>query len=166
MKSKVLASILATAFVPVTVLSVASSAYAAEAAKEAQCNVHAVLAVKEGDGTIPADLKFLEAQLRDDQFAVYKKFVLLETKSAKVALDKAAKLEFTSGNSLTLGLVGSDDTRLKLKLELSNRDNSKSLLNAAVSATDAAAIIIDADAYTQGGTAGKLLFAIQCARTT
>ena len=37
--------------------------------KAAACKVTAFLATKEGDGTIPADLPFLEEQLRDESFA-------------------------------------------------------------------------------------------------
>ena len=92
-----------------------------------------MLASKEGDGTIPKNLEFLQEQLRDDQFAAYKSFELIEQKALEIKLDQKSEVEFRSGNRLGLSLLGGDDNRLKLRLDLSGRDGKKALLGTIIS---------------------------------
>ena len=92
MTSRILAPALSAFLLPALALgglSLASPEVRAEV-KSAACKVTAFLASKDGDGSIPEDLKFLEEQLRDDQFAAFKGFRLLESKTLKLGLDKPA----------------------------------------------------------------------------
>lgn len=166
-KSRLLASALAVILAPTAVFAtyaVPSEAHAA-AVKEAKCQVHAVLASKEGDGGIPEKLRFLEAQLQDDEFAAYKSFHLIEQKALAVKLDTTSEVTLTTGNRLGLSLLGNDETRLKLRATLSSRDGSKSLLSTDYSMEDAGVLMIRAGSYTHDGIEGKLFVAIQCARS-
>lgn len=164
--SRWLASMVASALaVPLVGAAVfAVPAVADAAVTKATCQVHAVLASKEGDGTIPADLEFLRSTLANDEFAAYKSFTLLEKKSLKLALDTKGESTFGSGHKLGLTLLGGDDTRLKLQLDLSNRDGTKSLVSTAYSIEDNGLLMIGAGAFTDASRSGKLFFAIQCAR--
>jgi hypothetical protein len=166
MKSRLLASALAAVLAPTAVVSYAMplEARAAEV-EEAKCQVHAVLASKEGDAGIPEKLKFLEAQLKDDEFAAYKSFHLVEQKALTIKLDAASEVTLTTGNRLGLSLLGNDDTRLKLRASLSSRDGSKSLLATDYSMEDAGVLMIRAGSHTYEGIEGKLFVAIQCARS-
>lgn len=167
MKSRLLASALAAVLAPAAVVvtyAAPSQAQAAEV-KEAACQVHAVLASKEGDGGIPDKLRFLEAQLKDDEFAAYKSFHLIEQKALAVKLGATSEVTLTTGNRLGLSLLGNDDTRLKLRATLSSRDGSKSLLSTDYSMEDAGVLMIRAGSYTHDGIEGKLFVAIQCARS-
>ncbi len=165
-KSRLLASALAAALVPSTLVVALTSASEVHAAdvSEAKCQVHAVLASKEGDGGIPEKLRFLEAQLKDDEFAAYKSFHLIEQKALTIKLDAASEVTLATGNRLGLSLLGNDDTRLKLRATLSSRDGSKSLLSTDYSMEDAGVLMIRAGSYTHQGVEGKLFVAIQCAR--
>lgn len=166
MKSRLLASALAAALAPTAVAAsyaVPLSVQAAEV-KEAKCQVHAVLASKEGDVGIPEKLRFLEAQLKDDEFAAYKSFYLVEQKALSVKLDASSEVTLTTGNRLGLSLLGNDDTRLKLRASLSSRDGSKSLLSTDYSMEDGGVLMIRAGSHTFEGIEGKLFVAIQCAR--
>lgn len=166
MKTKLLASLLGCVLAPAAALSaVAMLPVTAQAeAKKARCDVHAVLATKDGDGSIPDNLKFLEARLREDDFAAYKSFRLVEKKSARATLEKAAEFTFSSGNKLTLGLLGNDETRLKLRASLFARDGEKKLLATDYSIEDGGVLMLSAGEYTDKDVTGKLFFALQCAR--
>ena len=166
MKNKVLASLLGGVLAPTAALAaVATLPVTAHAeVKKARCDVHAVLAAKDGDGSIPANLKFLEARLREDDFAAYKSFKLVEKKSAKATLEKAAEFAFSSGNRLTLGLLGSEDTRLKLRASLFSSDGEKKLLSTDYSIVDGGVLMLGGVEYTEKDVTGKLFFAVQCAR--
>jgi hypothetical protein len=167
MKSRLLASALVAVLAPTAVLAtfVAPLEARAAAVKEGKCRVLAVLAAKEGDGGIPEELRFLETQLKDDEFAAYKSFHLVEQKALTIKLDAPSEVTLTTGNRLGLTLLGNDDTRLKLHANLSSRDGSKSLLSTDYSMEDAGVLMIRAGSYTHGDIAGKLFFAIQCARS-
>lgn len=166
MKSKLLASALAAVLAPAAVVSTVVAPATAQAApvQEASCQVHAVLASKDGDGTIPKNLEFLRGHLEQDEFAAYKSFLLVEQKALEIKLDKKSEVTFRSGNRLGLRLLGNDDTRLKLHASLSGRDGKKSLLNADYSIEDRGVMMIAAGKSELEGKLGKLFFAIQCAR--
>ncbi len=167
MKSRLLASALVAVLAPATVAATYAAPATARAApvKEAKCQIHTVLAAKEGDGGIPEKLRFLEAQLKDDEFAAYKAFHLIEQKAFTIKLGAPSEISLSTGNRLGLSLLGNDDTRLKLHADLSSRDGSKSLISADYSMEDAGVLMIRAGSYTHGDIAGKLFFAIQCARS-
>lgn len=169
MKNKLLASVLGGVLAPAAALAMvvtlpATAQAGAKEVKKARCDVHAVLAAKEGDGSIPPNLQFLEARLREDDFAAYKSFKLVEKKSARATLDKAAEFSFSSGNRLTLGLLGSEDTRLKLRASLFSSDGEKKLLSTDYSIVDGGVLMLGGVEYTDKDTTGKLFFAVQCAR--
>jgi hypothetical protein len=167
MKSRLLASALAAVLTPAVLVGTyaAPSHARAAAVKEANCQVHAVLASRKDGGGIPEKLRFLEAQLKDDEFAAYKSFHLIDQKALTVKLDVASEMTLTTGNRLGLSLLGNDDTRLKLRASLSSRDGSKSLLSTDYSMEDAGVLMIRAGSYTYEGIEGKLFVAIQCARS-
>lgn len=162
-----LGAMLAMALVPAFALTapiVASSAHAASAVQKADCEVHAVLASKEGDGKIPKNLEFLRETLEDDAFAAYKGFHLIDKKALKLALDKASESGFKSGHKLRLTLLGGDDGKLKFRADLTGRDGKTALIGTDYSIEDNGLLMIQAGRYTSGEIAGKLFFAIQCAR--
>lgn len=167
MKSRLLASALCAVLAPTAMVASYATPLEARAAevKEAKCQVHAVLASKEGDTGIPDKLRFLEAQLKDDEFAAYKSFHLIEQKALTVKLEASSEITLTTGNRLGLSLLGNDDTRLKLRASLSSRDGSKSLLSTDYSMEDAGVLMIRAGSHTYEGIEGKLFVAIQCARS-
>lgn len=134
-------------------------AHALAAVEKAACKVHAVHGVREGDGSIPAELAFLEDQLRDDQFAAFKSFKLLEAKTLKLELKKPASAALKSGHEIRLELLGSADKRLKLHAMLSDRRGSKPLVSTDYVIESNGVLIVGGPAYQNG----KLFFAIQCA---
>lgn len=138
-----------------------SAPQAAEAASKANCQVHAVLASKEGDGKIPKSLNFLKSTLEDDQFAAYKSFHLVDKKTLKLAGDKASSAKFSSGHKLGLTLLKTEP-KLKLHLDLTGRDGSKNLVRTDYSIDNNVMFMIGAGKFKQGEIAGKLFFAIQC----
>jgi hypothetical protein len=165
--NKLLASLLAAVLAPAAALTtVAVAPNTAEAAvKKARCDVTAVLAAKEGDGTIPKNLAFLESRLQADDFAAYKSFTLVEKKTGKATLTEAATFEFKSGNQLSLSLLDSDDKKLKLHATLLGRDGKASLLSTDYSIVDGGVLVMGGVDYVHKDVTGKLFFAVQCART-
>lgn len=171
-RTRLLASALAAILAPASALAIVATPAWAQAAntqvadvQQAKCQVHAVLASKDGDGSIPSELKFLEEQLKDDAFAAYKGFRLIEQKALKLQRSKASEVSFSSGNRLALSLLDNDDKRLKLHASLSSRDGAKDLLNTDYSIEDRGLLMIQAGSYSHKGATGKLFFAIQCARS-
>ncbi len=170
MKSRLFASALAAVLAPAAVLATVATPVTAEAAtvKKAKCQAHVVFVSKDGDGSIPAELKFLEEQLKDDQFAAYKSFRLMEQKELKLSLGKASEVKFSSENRLRLSLLGNDDKHLKLHAELTGRDGKK-MLNTDYSIEDAGVLMIVAGKVSHEVDGkqvdGKKVFAIQCARS-
>lgn len=146
---------LATLLVPAAAMT--APAVARADAKNADCKVHAVHVVKEGDGTIPKTLKFIEEELRSDQFAAYKGFRLLEVKSLKLALKKPANTSMKTGHKLGLSLLGGDK-RLKLHAQLTDRKGSGSLVNLDYTIDNGGVFMIGGSKYK----GGRLFFAIQC----
>ncbi|MCH9681039.1 MAG: hypothetical protein K0V04_06380 [Deltaproteobacteria bacterium] len=170
---RLLASALAAVLTPAIALSAFVLPTQAQAAApapvvsvdHAKCQVHAVLASKEGNAGIPKELKFLETQLKDDEFAAYKSFRLIEQKALKLDRGKKTDVSFTSGNRLGLRLIGGDDKRLDLHADLSSRSGTKSLLATDYSIEDAGVLMIRAGSYTHKDDTGRLFFAIQCVRS-
>ncbi len=166
-KRRVLATTLATVLAPVFALGgafVGMSGEARAAVGKADCQVHAVLFSKDGDGKVPKNLAFLEETLRDDAFAAYKGYHLIDKKTLRLQLDSAAKAAFKSGHKLGLTLRGGDASRLKLHANLTGRDGKGSLLDTEYSIEDNGLLMIAAGRHTSGEVEGKLFFAIQCAR--
>lgn len=169
MKSRLLVSAVAAALAPavpiaatVATLTAATEARAADVQK-ARCQALAFLASKEGDVGIPKELAFL--QLDADEFAIYKSFYLVDKKEFAITHGKTTEVKFRSGNRLGLSLLGNEDKRLKLHAELTSRDGKKKLLGADYSTEDGATLMIGAGSYEHESVAGKLFFAIQCARS-
>lgn len=163
-----LSTILATVATPaaafaVTLAGVQPIAQAAPA-KQAACRVHAVLASKEGDGKLPKSLEFLRETLAEDQFAAYKSFHLVDKKTLKLEADKPSNTSFSSGHKMALDLLGGDEERLKLHLDLTGRDGKESLISTDYSIADNGLFMIGGGNFKQGEVVGKLFFAIQCAR--
>jgi hypothetical protein len=165
-KSRVLASVLATALLPAFAFGVTwmgPHTHAQAKVDKAGCQVHAVLASKEGDGKIPKDLAFLKETLQDDAFAAYKGYHLIDKKQLKLKIDKVSSASFKSGHKLRLTLLGGDENKLKLHADLTGRDGKTSLFGADYSIDNNGQLLVAAGQATVGEIAGKLFFAIQCA---
>ncbi len=156
-----LVSTLALPAIAVSGVALASGEARAEVSSVA-CKVTAFLAQKEGDGTIPADLKFLEEQLRDDQFAAFKGFRLLETRALRLELKKPELAALKSGFQLKLSLLGEESTRLKLHANLLAPGRDAPLVDTDYTIDDNGLLLV-------GGTrfeTGKIFFAIQCGKAS
>jgi hypothetical protein len=167
MKQRVLGSLLASVLVPSLALgAVALEPATAQAeAKKAKCRFSAVLLSKDGDGKIPKELEFLRSFLEGDQFAIYKGYRLVDQKTLKLAKDDAgASATIKSGHKLKLSLVGGDEKKLKLRLELSTRDASAALVNTEYSIDDDALFMLDVGKYEDAKGAGTLMVINQCHR--
>ena len=164
-RARTLGTVLAMALTPVFALATPTAVSEAHAAvKKADCQVHAVLASREGDGKVPKTLEFLRETLEDDAFAAYKGFHLIDKKTVKLAFEKASETSFKSGHKLQLTLLGGDEGRLKFRADLTGRDGKSSLIGTDYSIEDNGLLMIQAGRYTSGEVEGKLFFAIQCAR--
>lgn len=160
MTSRILAPALSAFLFPAFALgglSLASPEVRAEV-KSAACKITAFLASKDGDGTIPEDLKFLEEQLRDDQFAAFKGFRLLESKTLKLGLDKAAVAALQSSFTLRLSLLGEEETKLKLHANLMASGRDKPLVDTAYKIDDNGVLLVGGVRHLDG----KVFFAIHC----
>lgn len=146
-------------------LAAAPSAVAAEptAIKRAGCQVHAVLASKDGDGEIPRSLEFLRETLKDDQFAAFKSFHLVDKKTMSLTVGKVASAALTTGHQVKVTLLESDPKRLRLHLDLTARDGEEPLVRTDYSIEHHGLFMIQAGRYKQEEVSGKLLFAFQCA---
>jgi len=165
-RAKLLASAIAVVLTPTIALAtyaVPAQAQAADEVQAASCQVHAVLASKEGNVGIPKELAFMKAQLEGDDFAAYKSFHLVGKKAFEITRGKASEVTFRSGNKLGLSLLGNDDKRLKLQVNLTGRDGSKNLLKTNYSIEDTGLLIVGGVSYEYEKIPGKLFFAIQCA---
>ncbi len=130
----------------------------AAATDQAECQVHSVLAAKTGDGTIPENLKFLEEQLRDDQFAAYKSFRLLETQRLNLDVKRPKVAPLSSGHKLSLEYLGAKESKLQLHATLMSRTDDKKLFNAIYGIDNNGLLMIGG----VRGDGGKVFFAIQC----
>jgi hypothetical protein len=127
--------------------------------KAVACKVTAFLAQKDGDG-IPKDLKFLEEQLRDDQFAAFKGFRLLETKALRLGLEKPGLAALKSGYQLKLSLLGEDGMKLKLHANLLAPGRESPLVDTDYSIDDNGLLLVGGVRHEDG----KIFFAIQCGK--
>ncbi len=171
--SKALCSVLAPVAMCGAVLCAAPAAHAApaalsekgeKAAKKGVCKVHAVLASKEGDGTIPKNLEFMKEWLTDEPYDRYKSFHLLGSKKADVVLGKAAQTDFKTGHKMTLSLLGGDEKKLRLHLDLTHRDGKKNLVAMDYSIEDNGLFFVQGGEQKLGDVTGTMLWAIQCER--
>lgn len=140
-----------------SVAMASADVYAAEI-KAAACKVTAFLATKEGDGAIPADLQFLEEQLRDESFAAFKGFRLLEGKTLKLGVDKPSTADLQSGFKLKLNLLGEEDKKLKLHANLMAAGRDKPLVDTAYKIDDNGLLLVGGVRHLDG----KVFFAIHC----
>lgn len=157
--------LLATTVVAVLLPGVVGSAYLVPAVAHAEvrtvaCKVTAVLVQKDGDGTIPADLKFLEEQLRDDSFAAFKGFRLLETKSLRLTIDKPGLAALKSGFQLKLSLLGEANSKLKLHANLLAPGRDAPLVDTDYAIDDNGLLLVGGVRHLEG----KIFFAIQCGK--
>jgi len=160
MTPRILASALTALLLPATVLgglSLAPAEVRAEV-KAAACKVTAFLATKDGDGNIPADLRFLEEQLRDDQFAAFKGFRLLEGTTLKLGLNKPSLAALQSGFQLRLSLLGEEETKLKLHANLIAPGRDKPLVDTAYKIDNNGLLLVGGVRHLDG----RVFFAIQC----
>ena len=166
-KNKLVSSIVAAALAPAIALGAfyfGAEGVVQAAGAKANCQVHAVLASKEGEGKLPKSLEFLRTTLEDDQFAAYKSFHLVDKKTLKLVGSKTGNAQFNSGHKLGLTLLEGDaNPKLKLRLELSGRDGESNLLKTDYSIEDNGLVMIAAGKHTHADVDGKLFFAIQCA---
>lgn len=159
MTPRILASAFTALLLPATILgglSLTPAEVLAEV-KAAACKVSTFLATKDGDGSIPVELKFLEEQLRDDQFAAFKGFRLLESKTLKLGLDKPS-VAVMQGFQLRLSLLGEEDTKLKLHANLIAPSRDKPLVDTAYKIDNNALLLVGGVRHLDG----KVFFAIQC----
>jgi hypothetical protein len=159
MTPRILASAFTALFLPATIiggLSLTPAEVLAEV-KAAACKVSTFLATKDGDGSIPVELKFLEEQLRDDQFAAFKGFRLLEAKTLKLGLDKPS-VAAMQGFQLRLSLLGEEETKLKLHANLIAPGRDKPLVDTAYKIDNNGLLLVGGVRHLDG----KVFFAIQC----
>lgn len=159
MTPRILASAFTALLLPATIiggLSFTPAEVLAEV-KAAACKVSTFLATKDGDGSIPVELKFLEEQLRDDQFAAFKGFRLLEAKTLKLGLDKPS-VAALQGFQLRLSLLGEEETKLKLHANLIAPGRDKPLVDTAYKIDNNGLLLVGGVRHLDG----KVFFAIQC----
>jgi len=155
----------AALFCPLVATTAIVEVEAAEPAKRAGCQVHAVLASKDGDGEIPRSLEFLREALQDDQFAAFKSFHLVDKKTLSLTEGKTESATLNTGHQVKVTLRGSDAERLRLHLDLTARDGKAALVRTDYSIEHNGLFMIQAGTFKQEEVSGKLLFAFQCAAT-
>lgn len=133
------------------------TASVAKADDSAQCRVTQVLAKKDGDGTVPRNLKFIESELTSDQFAAYKSFELLDAKDYKLDLNVDKKQRMKTGHSLGLKLLGVTGSKLKVNVSVFSA-KQKQLLSTAYSIENKGLVLLAGYKHADG----KLIFAVQC----
>lgn len=131
----------------------------AKGAEKGVCKVHAVLASKEGDGKIPKNLEFMKEWLTDEPYDRYKSFHLLGSKKADVVLGKATQTEFKTGHKMKLSLLGGDEKKLKLHLDLTHRDGKKNLVAMDYSIEDNGLFFVQGGEHAFGEVTGTMLWA-------
>lgn len=158
-KNRLLGSLLASSLLPVGVGGASLVLSPAEARAEVStstCQIHAVLATKVGDGSVPAELGFLAEQLRDDQFAAFKGFKLLESKTLKLSLGAPGLASMRTGHQLKLQLLGVDASKLQLHATLASGE--KVLVDTDYKIESNGILLIGGVRHPDG----KIFFAIQC----
>lgn len=172
--SLALSSLLVPAAALAAVASVSTVAHAAPGktpskkvssnAEKAVCKVHAVLASKEGDGKIPKNLEFMKEWLTDEPYDRYKSFHLLGSKKVELKVSKATATEFKTGHKMKLSLLGGDEKKLRLHLDLTHRDGKKNLVAMDYSIEDNGLFFVQGGEHKSGEVTGRIFWAIQCAR--
>ncbi len=168
--SLALSSLLVPAAALGAVASVSTAAHAAPAkkvsskAEKAVCKVHAVLASKEGDGKIPKNLEFMKEWLIDEPYDRYKSFHLLGSKKVDLKANKATATAFKTGHKMKLSLLGGDEKKLKLHLDLTHRDGIENLVTMQYSIEDNGLFFVEGGEHKSGEVTGRIFWAIQCAR--
>ena len=176
--SLALSSLLVPAAALAAVVTVSTAAHAAPAkpagkkvvktaspsAEKAVCKVHAVLASKEGDGKIPKNLEFMKEWLTDEPYDRYKSFHLLGSKKVELKVSKATATEFKTGHKMKLSLLGGDEKKLRLHLDLTHRDGKKNLVAMDYSIEDNGLFFVQGGEHKSGEVTGRIFWAIQCAR--
>lgn len=137
---------------------------ATKGATKGVCKVHAVLASKEGDGKIPKNLEFMKEWLTDEPYDRYKSFHLLGSKKAEVVRGKATQTDFKTGHKMKLSLLGGDEKKLRLHLDLTHRDGKKNLVAMDYSIEDNGLFFVQGGEHKSGEVTGRIFWAIQCAR--
>jgi hypothetical protein len=133
-------------------------AVADAAVEKANCRVTSVLASKdEAAERVPAELAFIEEELRADAFAAYKSFKLLEKKDFRLTLDKVADGKLKSGHQFGFKLLGGDDARIKIHASLTSKAGAK-LLDTDYTIENNGVILVGGGNHPDG----KIIFAIQC----
>ena len=155
------AALVPTAMLSVALVSPAAIAAPAAPVSKANCRVHAVHASRE-EGGIQKELAFLADKLKDDEFAAYKSFALVEMKELSLKLNEEASTSFQSGNKLGLTLLGGANNRLELKFGLTKRDGETALLTTKYAIDNGGLLMVRVGDFTHQDRAGKLFFAIQC----
>ena len=157
---RTLAPLFASSLLPLATVSGALLLAPVQAQAQAEtasatCEIHTVLAMKTGDG-IPDELGFLAGQLRDDQFAAFKGFRLLETKSLKLKLGETGAATMTSGHQLKLQLLDTESSKLKLHAVLASGE--KVLVDTDYRIESNGILLIGGVRHPDG----KVFFAIRC----
>jgi hypothetical protein len=132
-------------------------AHAGKKVDKAACQVHAVLAKHDGDGTIPADLEFMKEELSSPAFAAFKSFRLLGTTKLQLKLGETTQAKLASGHAFGLRLLDGDHERLKLHAKLGSLSGERSLLDADYTIKSDGFLLLAA-AHTEG----SVIVAVQC----
>lgn len=157
--------IAAAAFLPslslsTTLLWPTAHVQAAETEK-AQCKAYSVLLTKEGNGEVPPNLSFLRDTLKDDQFAAYKGYRLLETATLKLAQKKPSLASMkATGHRLSLQFLGVVQNKLKIHAILIGPKRQKPLVDTDYLSVNNGLLLVDGAKPVDGN--GRVFFAIQC----
>jgi hypothetical protein len=130
----------------------------APAVPAAECRVTEVLAAKEGDGAIPPELKFIEAELKDEGFAAYKGFRRLEVKALTLTQGSPGAARFATGQIVKLDLVARSGKKLKLRFRLVSDPSGDLVYDTDYTIDDNGLIIFVGPRRPDG----RLLFVPQC----
>jgi hypothetical protein len=142
------ALLVATALTPTT-------AHAAEFDK-ASCRVHAVLAQKDGNGTIPKNLGFLKEELSSPAFSAFKSFRLLGTEDFNLAKGKVSARKLASGHAMELSLLSADKKIIHLDVKLGSA-SGRSLVDTSYGIRPDGLVL-----FAAGHAKGSVIFAVQC----
>jgi hypothetical protein len=146
------------AFAPAALVATALAPTTASAADfdKASCRVHAVLAQKEGDGKIPANLSFLKEELESPAFAAFKSFRLLGSEDFKLMKDKPLTKKLASGHPMELNLRSASDKMVRLHVKLGS-SGGRSLVDTSYGIKPDGFVL-----FAAGHSKGSVIFAVQC----
>lgn len=155
LRSKFLALSLAPLMAAGVVASTSSVAQAAEFSK-ASCQVHAILANREGEGGVPENLAFLKAELTNPAFAAFKSFVLLGTHRFALSKGKETTQKLASGHTMALAMRAADEKNVKLHVRL-GQASGKSLVDTDYTIKPNGFVL-----FATNHAKGSVVFAVQC----